>query len=164
METLEQEIKSIKSQIIDALQTKADGATVAELQRQLDALDIKMAERHFAASPQQSLEKLLNENDQVQRLLHDKKGTAYLTLPADILERKTTITEAAVGSATSGVLLPERIPGIVTEARQRLMLEDLLTARPTSQSFVDFVKVSSPLAKASPQVEASDKAENAVTF
>jgi HK97 family phage major capsid protein len=52
----------------------------------------------------------------------------------------------------------------VAEARQQLRLRDLLTARPTSLQYIDFVKVSSPMTVASMQVEGSDKAENAVTF
>jgi HK97 family phage major capsid protein len=40
----------------------------------------------------------------------------------------------------------------------------VLTANPTQLQVIDFVKVNSPLKIASPQVEASDKAENAVTF
>src|SRR5437867_13250770 len=117
IETIEREIKAVKDQIIAAIQGKADAATVFEMQQQLDALDVKLAERYVAANPPQGLETLLNENDQIQRIMRDKKGVAYITLPANILERKTTITQAAVGSATSGVLLPERIPGITPEAR-----------------------------------------------
>ena len=41
---------------------------------------------------------------------------------------------------------------------------DMLVARPTTMQLVDFVKVTSPMSKASPQTEANDKAENAVTF
>src|SRR5437867_53517 len=163
-QTIENEIKQIKADIIQAIAAKADAATVVQMQNQLDALDVKLAERYVAANPPQGLETLLNENDQIQRIMRDKKGVAYITLPANIFERKTTITQTAVGSATSGVLLPERIPGITPEARQRLMVEDLLTSRTTTMSFVDFVKVNVPMLIASPQIEASDKGENAVTF
>ena len=50
------------------------------------------------------------------------------------------------------------------EARQRLTIRDLLSARPTTQLVVDFVKVLARPAIGSPQTEASDKGENAVTF
>ena len=79
-------------------------------------------------------------------------------------DRKTTITSSAVGVATTGVLQIDRIPGITLEARQTLTVRDLLSARPTTMQVVDFVKVNTPMANASPQVEGSAKAENAVTF
>jgi len=45
-----------------------------------------------------------------------------------------------------------------------LKVRNLLSARPTVMQIVDFVKVSQPLAPASPQTEASDKAQNTLTF
>jgi hypothetical protein len=50
-----------------------------------------------------------------------------------------------VGVATSGVLQIDRIPGITPEARQVVKVRDALSARPTTQAVVDFVKVSVPL-------------------
>ena len=128
-----------------------------------------MAERHAAptAAPV-SWRKAFEEHDGVQRLLRHKDGNCVVTLTGDqtkqLFERKTTVTEAAVGVATTGVLPIERIPGIVPEARQRLTIRDLLSARPTTQLVVDFVKVLARPAIGSPQTEASDKGENAVTF
>ena len=136
------------------------------LQRQVDAIDL--ADRHRHSGPVgKSLETILGENDSVQRLIADKKGRAYLTLSGSdlsCLERKTTIDSAAVGAMTSGVLMIDRIPGITAEARQVLRVRDVLTARPTTLQLVDFVKVNAPMAIASPQMESSDKAQNAVTF
>jgi HK97 family phage major capsid protein len=78
---------------------------------------------------------------------------------------KTLITDAAVGASTSGVLGIDRVPGIVSEARQRLFMRNVLAARPTDKSQVDFVKVSSPMAYGSPQTsEGAAKWENSVTF
>jgi HK97 family phage major capsid protein len=54
------------------------------------------------------------------------------------------------------------IPGITPEARQTLTIRDVLTARPTTLPVVDFIKVSTPLAIASPVAEASVKPENAL--
>jgi hypothetical protein len=55
--------------------------------------------------------------------------------------------------------------GITAEARQTLRLRNLLVSRPTSLQVIDFVKVSSPMTKASPQQgEGHTKLENAVTF
>jgi HK97 family phage major capsid protein len=110
------------------------------------------------------LERELKKSDSIARLLQDKKGTAIINLLSRLLERKTAITSSDVGAATSGVLQIDRIPGIVPEARQVLRVRDLLTARPTALQVIDFVKVSTPMANASPQAEGSDKFENAVAF
>jgi HK97 family phage major capsid protein len=56
------------------------------------------------------------------------------------------------------------MPGIVLEARRKLTVRNVLTARPTTQPLVYWVKVNSPLSLASPQVEGSGKYQNAVTF
>lgn len=142
---------------------------IDNLQKQVDAIDAKMAARHTGeATP--SLIDTLKENDDVQRLIRaEGKGSSVVislkgAQVAQIMERKTTITSGAVGAQTTGVLAIERTPGIVAEARQALTVRNLLASRPTTMQVLDFVRVNSPMAKASPQVEASASVENAVTF
>lgn len=50
------------------------------------------------------------------------------------------------------------------EARQLLTVRDVLTARPTTQPVIDFVRVQTAMTPASPVAEASTKPENAVVF
>lgn len=158
------------SNVLQELKGLRDDAIIkiSGMQKQIDAIDLRTKDRLTSgpAGPGFSadLEVKLNENDSIQRLLADKKGTAIITLPAHLLEHKTAITSAAAGVATSGVLNIERASGIVPEARQVLQLRNLLTARPTSLQIIDFVKVNVPMSNASPQTEASEKHENAVTF
>jgi HK97 family phage major capsid protein len=166
---IELEIKKIKDNILDAIRTKADLETVTAMQKQLDALDIKLAERHAGGGGSQpnTLEKLLGESEEFKKLQRDRKGTAILNLKgadAGLLEFKTTIDSAAVGRSTSGVLQIDRAPGIVTEARQRLFLRNVLTSRPTALGDLDFIKVNSPMSRASMQTESSAKMEQAMTF
>jgi HK97 family phage major capsid protein len=139
---------------------------VENLQKQVDALDVKLAEKHNQTVEQgNGVDKAIKECESLQRLMKDRRGSAVLQLKAsDLMERKTTITSAAVGQAVSGVLQIDRIPGITPEARQFLKVRDLLSAAPTSMQVVDFVKVNTPMNIASPVVEASAKPENAVTF
>ncbi len=152
--------------------TEATRTAVEALQKQVDAIDVKMAQQRIDEGPGVDLlEKEMKEDDSIMRLLKDKRGKAVLNLSSKqakaLLEGKTTITSGtggAVGAATSGVLLIDRIPGIVPEARQGLTVRDLLTARPTTFQVIDFVKVNSPMVPASPQVEAGLKFENQVTF
>jgi hypothetical protein len=158
---------------IDALKASiselAPASTITKLQAQVDGIDVRLAQKHFfdsAGTP--SLLEQLKANEDVSRLLRDKRGTCILNFDgkttASLMQYKTTLTETGQGFQSTGVLPIERIAGIVPEARQTLTIRDVLTARPTLLPVVDFVKVSSPLAIASPVAEASVKPENAIQF
>ena len=180
MKPLEQQLAELKEQLAGhfdnaAKEQKALGTVlektqskITALQAQADAIDVKLAERKAAEVPQPGVLEVLQANDSVNRLMKDRGGRAVVTLEGkhvrELMGRKTTITSSAVGIATTGVLQIDRIAGITAEARQVLTVRDLLYARPTTMQVVDFVKVNAPMAIASPQVEASAKAENAVTF
>ena len=119
-----------------------------------------------AETVQTSGEERLKNNDTAARLVKDKRGPAVLNLSAKEfpeLFRKTTITSGTVGTATTGVLQIDRIPGIVAEARQQLTIRGLLM-RSTTMQVVDFVRVSQPLTVGSPVPEASLKPENQLNF
>jgi HK97 family phage major capsid protein len=180
MKPLEQQLAELKEQLAGhfdnaAKEQKALGTVlektqskITALQAQADAIDVRLAERKAAEVPQPGVLEVLQANDSVNRLMKDRGGRAVVTLEGkhvrELMGRKTTITSSAVGVATTGVLQIDRIAGITAEARQVLTVRDLLYARPTTMQVVDFVKVNAPMAIASPQVEASAKAENAVTF
>lgn len=163
-QALLREMKEARTQLLDAVKNKADAKRVDELQRQVDGIDVKLAERHAGMPPRQDLKQLLEESDSIARLVKDKRGTAVIEIPLDMIERKTAITSSDVGVSTSGVLQIDRTPRIVAEARQQLMIRDALTSRPTTLQRIDFVKVNSPLTAGSPQTEGHTKKENAVTF
>lgn len=149
------------------------------VQKQLDALDAKMAERPNGGAPAVNAYKTaFDECESVQKMIRDRSGKAVLHLKGDAIremQRKTVITETVTGSigsdtgtamgvATTGVLQIDRIPGITTEARQVLKIRDVLPARPTTLPVVDFVKVSTPLSQASPVAEGSLKPEQSLNF
>lgn len=155
--------------------------TVTKLQAQVDALDVKLAQKHIAEQAQQgsTLVKTFKEDEGVLRLMRDRKGHAVVTIKGqdvmDLMERKTVISDVISGSngadtlnpvgiATSGVLQIDRTPGITIEARQMLKFRNLLSSRPTTMQVIDFVKVSSPLAIASPVAEGALKPENSLSF
>jgi HK97 family phage major capsid protein len=141
-----------------------------DLRRQTDAIDRKIAGGSAlgGSGHTKRLRDHLKENDDVQRLLRDRRGRAVINLEGDDVARamqtKTTITSAGVGWQTTGVLQIERIPGITVEPRATLKIRDVLFASQTSLQVVDFVKVTTPMGVASPQVESSPKVENAVAF
>ncbi len=150
--------------ITTELKTKLD-----ELQKQFDALDSKLAEKHAAAVPVKSIMEELKENEDVARLVRDKKGRAlhvFRGKNAELLLERKTIFESAVGTETPGVIEADRDGGIVREAQRRLRVRDALSSRPTQAPLVYWVKVNAPLVSASPmmQHEGLVKHENTVTF
>lgn len=154
---------------LDAIRSGVAGyePRLAQMQRQLDGVDSALQTRGFGGGvPQKGLLEHLQENEAFARLLSDKRGKAVIRFSGDdatLLQRKS-ITSAAVGAATSGVLPIGRLDGITAEARQQLTLRDLLVATPTTFQVIDFVKVLTPIAIASPAPETSLKAENQANF
>lgn len=180
MNELEQKLSVLQTELKSyfdkaAEETKTRGSMLEEtknavtaLQKQVDAIDSQLAQRAAAIAPKRGLEQALKENDSVQRLMKDRSGRAVIHLKgreaAQVFEHKTTITESAIGFATTGVLPIERTVGIRAEPRQTLRIRDLLSSRPTTAAIIDFVRVGTPLVPALPVVEASLKPENALTF
>lgn len=171
-------LDQLKQGLEAAVEKKASLEIVTKLQAQVDAIDLKLAHRHISEMPERPLSKFLKEHEGVQRLLKNKKGSAVLNFTGkEMLELsgKSVISATVSGSdgedtlnpvgvATTGVLQIQRTPGITPEARQVLKIRDVLSARPTTMAVVDFVKVTTPMAIASPVPEASLKPENALTF
>ena len=146
------------------MQTETQSA-LDKVQKQLDAVDVKLAEKHNTGAAEKPLEEELKENEDVARLLKNRSGRATITVKSNrFFDRKTTITGAAVGASTSGVLTIDRIPGITAEARQELTVRDVLVARPTNLALVDFVKVTVAPAAGTMTAEGNAITENAVTF
>jgi HK97 family phage major capsid protein len=163
------ELKNALDALKKSIGELAPKSVIDKLQTQVDAIDVKLAGNHLAGGVNApSLIDQLKSNEDVSRLLRDKKGTAILNFDAKttstILQTKTTLTESGQGFQTTGVLQIDRIPGITPEARQTLTVRDVLTARPTLLPVVDFIRVSTPLGIASPVPEASTKPENALNF
>lgn len=140
------------------------------IQKQLDAVDVKLAEKHAAGTPEKSIVDDLKENEDVCRLIKNGKGQAVIKFQGKnaqrLFDRKATITSSGLGRATGGVIDIERDSGIVREAQRRLTIRNVLTSRPTTLPVVYWVKVNSPLAVSSfmMQQEGLVKHENAVTF
>jgi len=77
---------------------------------------------------------------------------------------KATITSAAVGSSTPGILVPQRIPGIVRPGVQRIRVRDLMPRFTTDNNAVEFVKENAFTNTASPVAETVSKPESSLTF
>lgn len=79
-------------------------------------------------------------------------------------QQKTTITSTAVGNSTPGILVPERVGGLIVTSDRRQHVRDLLARGTTTGNTVEWVKVNAFTNNASTQTEASDKQESALTF
>lgn len=84
--------------------------------------------------------------------------------PADGIEGKSIISVGGLGSATSGVVGFDRLPGIVNIPRQELRIRDIMTVRTTTAPQVDYLKQLAVTNGASPQVEGEAKAESTITY
>jgi HK97 family phage major capsid protein len=179
------EMKSTLAKIQEAQKGHASKSELAELktlytqqQTQIDAIDMANRPNFAGGNFGVSLTEHLQKNDQISRLVKDRRGRAVITFSgAELaaLNRKSIISATAagtsegdalapVGLATTGVLQLDRIPGITSEARQTLRIRDCLVARPTTLAEVDYVRVSTPMSPGQMVPEASVKPENQVTF
>jgi HK97 family phage major capsid protein len=77
---------------------------------------------------------------------------------------KTTITSSAVGSSTPGILVPERIAGVVKPGVRRLRVRDLIPRFPTTNNAIEWVRENAFTNAASPTAETVSKPESALTF
>jgi HK97 family phage major capsid protein len=181
--TLDPELKSALDALRAGIAAAAPASKLVALQAQVDAIDTKVANRQFGTSSfgtgGSTLLQTIKENEGIARLLKDRRGTAVLHLKGneyrELMDRKSIISSTAsgtsegdplapVGVSTTGVLQIDRTPGITPEARQVLKVRNVLSARPTTMTMVDYVKVTSPMSIASPVPEASIKPENQLQF
>lgn len=88
----------------------------------------------------------------------------FFPMHEGLSETKSIITLGGLGSATSGVVGFDRIPGIVQLYRQELRIRDIMTVRPTKASQIEFLRQLAFTNGASPQVEGSAKAESTITY
>jgi HK97 family phage major capsid protein len=149
------------------LKTKYDtlDAAYKALQVQTDALDMAGQDRHgIAGTEQKNLANLILDHPEYKaRQENGFRGTAplHLSFNRSAFEQKSTITDATLGFATSGVLMPVRLPGVYGIARQQLRIRDVMRTVPqTTGSAFDFALQSNRSNATSPQVEASPAAES----
>jgi HK97 family phage major capsid protein len=136
-----------------------------KLQAQLDAIDAQtQGGLKTPGNEQKSLADLILQHPAyLERKENGFQGRAPLHLSFDTgaFQHKTNITDATVGFATSGVLMPVRLPGLTILPQQALRVRDLLNVIPqTVGSSFDFARQNTRSNATSPQVEASPTAES----
>jgi len=81
-----------------------------------------------------------------------------------VLHQKTTVTNTALGVGTAGILMPERVFGIVGNASRRFTVRDAVPAFPITSHQVYYVKENAFTNNAAPVAETAAKPESALTF
>lgn len=159
---LETQIKAMREEIIGKV---GDQFTKMEaMQRQLDAVD-QLAQGARSGSGgvfTKSIAEEIFENESFKALA-ENGGRGRAVIKIDDFSKKT-LTNAAAGLSTSGVLTTDRLPGIVPVQFRQLRIRDLLRSAPTTSASVDYVKVSSFTNAASPQIEAAAKGQSDMTL
>lgn len=167
--TIAPELKTLFEELRAGIAAAAPSSKLADLQRQVDMLDIASQGRRFVDGEftEDPLTKALDESGELKRMREVGKGKAVISLGdlnAIPMQRKTLTGTSMVG--TSGVIMPERVGPIVNLAQRRLFLRDLLYRdNKTTTNQVYFVKELTFVNAANPQAgEGSLKAETTNTF
>lgn len=145
---------------------------MGDISSQLDALDLKINTERFGNLPaEKSLGEQFVESEEFKaavaadmQTLRSKDGRLRVPVKQMFRDLKA-ITTIGIGTGTSGVQMPVRLPGITDLPRQELRVRDLMNVvqQTTGNSF-DFVKQSARVNNASPQNEGVRKAESTFTW
>ena len=137
---------------------------VKQIHRQLDAVDARTQQIvPSPASGRKSITDQFLESADFKEAADNGFGRKGVRFSAQrpVFEAKTNITETNLGSATSGVMLQQRMPGIYGIAQQALRIRDVMRVVPqaTGNSF-DYVYQATRTNAVSPQVEGIAKSQS----
>jgi HK97 family phage major capsid protein len=161
--SLEAMVAEIKGEILTKI---GEGDTrLTNLQRQLDALDAGLTARLTdGGGDQKSLgAQVLDAPEFGEFKSRGFRGKVkiFLSGGAFPLQQKSLITDGTLGTGTSGVLMPYRLPGSTPLAMQKLRIRDLMTVRPLDQgNSFDWPKQSVRTNNPSPQSDGTAKQES----
>ncbi len=148
---------------LTGLKAQLDGLKTdqAKLQSQVDAIDAGLQHRHVAGGETKTLADDVLASEDFQRFAKTCRGR--VAIPISDFQKKTTITDTALGFGTPGVVAGDRLAGIIPAAMRTFRLRELLRRPTTERASVEFVKVTT-YTQASPQIEGSAKTEATISF
>ena len=164
--TLEDEVKASGTA---SKETAAALAEVREKMGQMTAQLLEIAQRQSKApdagpAKTKSLGEMFTDSDSFKALQKGRKGNASITIKRADMEAKTTITTGTLPQPTSGVIMPQRVPGVFGPQLRQLRVRDLLPQGNTTSNAIDYVKELAFTNAAAPVAEAAAKPESALTF
>lgn len=169
------ELKTAMHQEIEEVKTK--GVVSSETKEKIDRIETRLDQ--FAAQlnnpsggTQHPLVKSVGELVTESASFAEAKAAQFggarpirVAMPGAFPERKTTITTGGLGSGTTGILMPQRLPGVTGLPQQALRIRDLMTVtQMTSGNSFDYVRMLARTNAASPQIEAAAKSESTYTW
>jgi HK97 family phage major capsid protein len=165
-ETLDKEVKEAGKATKETAEALAE---VRDKMGKMTAQLLELAQRQSVApgsgpTKAKTLGEMFTECDSFKSLQKLGKGNASMKISRDDLESKTTITTGTLPQPTSGVIMPQRVPGIFGPQLRQLRVRDLLPQGNTTSNAIDYVKELAFTNAAAPVAEAAAKPESALTF
>jgi HK97 family phage major capsid protein len=136
-ETTQTELKNLGA-ITSETKQAADQALIKhnELAARMGELEQKMVRGDKADGEQRkSIGRQVTDSDEVKSLLASKRGRARVAVKAII----SSLTTDANGSA-GDLIVPDRVPGVVTPPVRRMTIRDLLMPGRTDKNAIQYVK------------------------
>jgi HK97 family phage major capsid protein len=169
---LQTEIEEIKTKGTVSSETKEK---IDRIETRLDQLsaDFKRPDFNHQPAHEKSMGEQFVESEDFKAAkaadfgpLRHKDGRMRMALTNPFAGRKATITTVGLGTGTTGVQMPYRLPGVTGLPMQETRIRDLM-GRPlpmtTGNSF-DYVRMLTRSNSPSPQVEAAAKSESTYTW
>lgn len=150
---------------IEAIKAKMD-----EIQKQTDAIDLKIVQRTTEQLPPEAknLSDMVLESEAFKAAKANGfrvKESIRAMMDTPFSGRKSTISTIGLGTQTTGVQPLMRLPGMTGLPMQELRIRDLLqVVTMTTGNAFDFLRMSTRSNGASPQQETSPKAESTYTW
>lgn len=183
--TLAPEIKAVRDDVMSAIteyksylgkqldELKANGVAAPETKEAIDKVTARLdsLEASFrrpseaVGTVSQTVGALFTSSDEFKTFTGRgwHKGGVAMKFKG-LLEEKTLIDSTTIGSSTSGILTPQRVPGLVTLGLRELRMRNLLATFQTTKNAIEFVKENVFTNNASPQADGGAKGESALTF
>lgn len=169
------EEKKLFGETLDATKAAIEAVKkqMDDLQKQTDAIDLKLNTERFGNGlpDMKSVGHAVTESDEFKAAkaadwvtFRQRDGRLRIPVP-DLFSGRKAITTIGLGTGTSGVQMPLRLPGITDLPRQELRVRDLMTVRQmtTGNSF-DYVRQLARTNAASPVHEGTRKPESTYTW
>ena len=140
-ETAETEMKNL-GKMTEETKSATDEAIVKqqEIGDRIDALEQKVARRGGSDEPEmKSLGQQVTDDEQVQAFLKAARGGFKGSVSVNVKAIISSLTTLANGSA-GDLIVPTRLPGIVTPAQRRLTMRDLISVGRTNSNAIQDVK------------------------
>lgn len=180
---ISQEIKNVETQLISKLneqegQIKQFGTTndstvnnIKELEGKLEAFQTDLndlmvkanrGQAQGGAQERKTAGQLFTESDQYKHAIQSNPHAPSTGL----VDIKSFHKKELTSGATSGgaLIVPERMPGVVTDPQRRMVIRDLLNARGTAANSIEYVEMTGFTNAAAPRAEGALAAESNITF